>query len=115
MKKNENLVKVTVPILNYEGNGNDFKEMYFLLPEGKYTVSKQEVLDAAKRFEEEEKTFPIYIGEWYQVTQVVESVKDEDWPILYSTMVRTNTFVGTTYGRQPLTLRRICVDEIVRL
>jgi hypothetical protein len=111
------LVKISIPIPNYENNGIFYKELYFQCDK---SPSLADVISYCEKMDLEERhmsyAFPNngpYCFEFSDCLDILRSMHDFDLPRVTSNyLISTNTFVKTNFGKKPLTVEILEICDL---
>ena len=105
------LYELEVPIPNYYNDGI-FMQRIYVLSES-YPNPKQWqniIINNHKR----DSQFPEYIGDWRAVGIILaKAIIEKRFPILHGDLVQTNTFIETSFGKQPITAKIVPVTTLI--
>ena len=82
------LVKISIPIRNYYGDGVFYQDIYF---ETDHSPTKEEVLEYLQSQHDQDSQYEEYLGDWQDCINSVNA--SEDWPVVGGQKIGSNTFV----------------------
>jgi hypothetical protein len=104
------IVKVTIPITNYEGTGIFEQPVYF-----DASPTKEQMLQELYNRHVADSKYPEYTGDWQNCIEITKAVSDQDWRFVNSRLLATNCHVKhPKFGDVPYSWQVISVTEIAK-